>query len=84
MSDDHFTVDGTLIDAWASLKSFKRKDEKPGDKPPSDDPRNPSVDFHGEKRSNETHESKTDPQARLAWRGRGTAKRQSCPTRSTR
>ena len=71
MSDDHFTVDGTLIDAWASLKSFKRKDEKPGDKPPPDDPGNPSVDFHGEKRSNETHESKTDPEARLARKGNG-------------
>src|SRR5208337_4051969 len=53
-SDEHFTVDGTLIEAWASLKSFQRKDQK--DKPP-DDPGNPSVDFHGEKRSNETHES---------------------------
>jgi transposase len=71
MSDDHFTVDGTLIEAWASLKSFKRKDEKPGDKPPPADPGNPSVDFHGEKRGNETHESKTDPEARLARKGNG-------------
>jgi transposase len=71
MSDDHFTVDGTLIEAWASLKSFKRKDEKPGDKPPPDDPGNPIVDFHGEKRSNDTHESKTDPEARLARKGKG-------------
>jgi IS5 family transposase len=71
MSDDHFTVDGTLIDAWASLKSFKRKEEKPGDQPPPDDPGNPSVDFHGEKRSNETHASKTDPESRLARKGRG-------------
>src|SRR5262245_8861597 len=54
-SDEHFTVDGTLIEAWASLKSFERKDQKPT--PPPDDPGNPSVDFHGEKRSNETHES---------------------------
>jgi transposase len=71
MSDDHFTVDGTLIEAWASLKSFKRKDEKPGDNPPPDDPGNPTVDFHGEKRSNDTHESKSDPEARLARKGNG-------------
>jgi transposase len=67
-SDEHFTVDGTLIEAWASLKSFQRKDEK--DKPP-DDPGNPTVDFHGEKRSNETHESTTDPDALLARKGSG-------------
>ena len=71
MSDEHFTVDGTLIEAWASLKSFQRKDQKPGDKPPPDDPGNPTVDFHGEKRSNDTHESKTDPEARLAKKGKG-------------
>jgi transposase len=71
MSDEHFTVDGTLIEAWASLKSFKRKDEKPGDQRPPDDPGNPTVDFRGEKRSNETHESKTDPEARLARKGKG-------------
>jgi transposase len=71
MSDEHFTVDGTLIEAWASLKSFRRKDEKPGDKPPPDDPGNPTIDFHGEKRSNATHESKTDPESRLARKGRG-------------
>jgi transposase len=73
MSDDHFTVDGTLIEAWASHKSFRRKDEKPGDRPPPDDPGNPTVDFHGEKRSNETHESKTDPEARLARKSKNTA-----------
>jgi transposase len=67
-SDEHFTVDGTLIEAWASLKSFQRKDQK---NPPSDDPGNPTVDFHGEKRSNETHESTTDPEARLARKGNG-------------
>src|SRR6478609_3817967 len=54
-SDEHFTVDGTLIEAWASLKSFQRKDQQPT--PPPEDPGNRSVDFHGEKRSNETHES---------------------------
>ncbi len=59
-SDEHFTVDGTLMEAWASLKSFQRKGEK---KAPPDDPGNPSVDFHGEKRSNHTHESTTDPDA---------------------
>jgi transposase len=67
-SDEHFTVDGTLIEAWASLKSFQRKDQK---NPPPDDPGNPSVDFHGEKRSNETHESTTDEDARLARKGNG-------------
>lgn len=69
MSKEHFTVDGTLIDAWASLKSFRRKDEKK--QPPPDDPKNPTVDFHGEKRSNETHESTTDSEARLARKGAG-------------
>lgn len=69
MSREHFTVDGTQIEAWASLKSFRKKDTKKT--PPPDDPGNPSVDFHGEKRSNETHESKTDPEARLARKGQG-------------
>jgi transposase len=69
MSSEHFTVDGTLIEAWASLKSFKKKDDD-GRTPP-DDPGNPSVDFHGEKRSNETHESTTDPDAKLARKGKG-------------
>jgi transposase len=67
-SDEHFTVDGTLIEAWASLKSFQRKDQK---NTPPDDPGNPTVDFHGEKRSNETHGSTTDPDARLARKGNG-------------
>src|SRR2546427_5267815 len=69
LSDEHFTVDGTLLEAWASLKSFQRKDGKPS--APPDDPGNAMVDFHGEKRSNETHESKTDPDARLARKGKG-------------
>jgi transposase len=68
ISDEHFTVDGSLLEAWASLKSFQPKD-KP-DAPP-DDPSNPTVDFHGQKRSNETHESKTDPDALLARKGKG-------------
>jgi transposase len=67
-SDEHFTVDGTLVEAWASLKSFQRKDQ---DRPPTDDPSNPTVDFHGEKRSNETHASTTDPDALLARKGKG-------------
>jgi transposase len=66
MSREHFTVDGTLIEAWASMKSFRRKDEKPGDRPPPDDPGNPTVNFRGEKRRNDTHQSTTDPEARLA------------------
>jgi transposase len=69
VSDEHFTVDGTLIEAWASLKSFRPKGED--ERPPSDDPGNPTVDFHGEKRSNETHQSTTDPEARLAKKGKG-------------
>jgi transposase len=72
MSDEHFTVDGTLIEAWASLKSFKRKDRNSKDEPPPDDPGNPSVDFHGEKRTNDTHESTTDPESRLARKSNGT------------
>lgn len=67
-SDEHFSVDGTLIEAWASLKSFQRKGEK--GKPP-DDPGNPTVDFHGEQRSNDTHESTSDPDALLARKGSG-------------
>jgi transposase len=69
VSEDHFTVDGTLIEAWASLKSFRRKQD--GDEPPADDPGNPTVNFHGERRSNATHESRTDPDARLARKGNG-------------
>src|SRR5271154_5698282 len=68
VSDEHFTVDGTLLEAWASLKSFQPKDKQ--DAPP-DDPGHPTGDFHGQKRSNETHESKTDPDARLARKGKG-------------
>ena len=67
-SDEHFTVDGTLIEAWASLKSFQRKD---GTNQPPDDPGNPTVNFHGEKRSNQTHESTTDADALLARKGSG-------------
>jgi transposase len=69
MSDEHFTVDGTLLEACAGLKSFKNKGGA-GSAPP-DDPGNPTVDFHGEKRSNETHQSTTDPEALLARKGAG-------------
>ncbi len=69
ISAEHFTVDGTLIEAWASLKSFKKKGSK--DRRPPDDPGNPTVNFHGEKRCNETHESTTDPDARLYKKGDG-------------
>ena len=67
LSDDHFTVDGTLLEAWASQKSFQRRDDEP---PP---PRggNPSMDFHGERRSNATHQSTTDPDARLYKKASG-------------
>lgn len=71
MSAEHFTVDGTLIEAWASLKTFRKKGEKPQDRPPPDDPGNPTVNFHGEKRSNDTHESTTDPESKLARKGNG-------------
>jgi transposase len=69
VSDEHFTVDGTLLEAWASLKSFQAKEQKTV--APPDDPGNPTVDFHGQKRSNETHESKTDADAKLARKGPG-------------
>ena len=69
LSDEHFTVDGTLLEAWASQKSFQRKE---GPTPPSDDDSgNPTVDFHGERRSNATHESTSDPEARLCRKGKG-------------
>ncbi len=70
LSDEHFTVDGTLIEAWAGLKSFQRKDGT-GAGPSDSDPGNPTMDFHGEKRSNDTHESTTDPDSRLARKGDG-------------
>jgi transposase len=74
LSDEHFTVDGTLIEAAASLKSFKPKDGAAdgGDPPaPPDDPGNPTVNFRGNKRSNATHASRTDPESRLAKKGKG-------------
>ena len=69
LSVEHFTVDGTLLEAWASLKSFQRTDAGPT--PPPDDPGNPTVNFHGEARRNDTHQSTTDPDAMLARKGDG-------------
>jgi transposase len=70
-SNEHFSVDGSLIEAWAPLKSFRPKGEKDDKRPPPDDKGNPTVNFRGEKRSNSTHESKTDPEAKLARKGDG-------------
>jgi transposase len=70
MSDDHFSVDGTQLEAWASHKSVKRIDDQ-DDPPDDDDPGNPDVDFRGEKRSNQTHRSTSDPDARLMRKGKG-------------
>ena len=83
LSEEHFSVDGTLIEAWASQKSFQRKDRE--NAPPPDDPGNPTVNFHGEKRSNATHESRPVATTRMprrriptpSWRGRAAAKRPS-------
>jgi transposase len=74
LSNEHFTVDGTLIEAWAGQKSFRRKEDDPPAEPP-DDPGNPTVNFHGEKRSNETHQSTTDPESRLYRKGGGAMSR---------
>lgn len=67
LSDEHFTVDSTQLEAWASLKSLQPRDTPPP--PPPDDPGNPTVDFHGQRRTNETHRSTTDPDARLFRKG---------------
>jgi transposase len=69
LSDEHFSVDGTLIQAWASQKSYRRKDDD--SEPPAGSGRNSEANFHGESRGNETHESKTDGDARLARKGPG-------------
>jgi transposase len=69
VSDEHFTVDGTLIEAWASLKSFQPKGQS--SEPKDEDRGNPTVDFKGQKRSNQTHESRTDPEAKLMRKGPG-------------
>ena len=67
LSDEHFTVDGTLLEAWASQKSFRPRDEEP----PPDGGGNPTVNFHGQRRTNATHQSTTDPDARLYKKARG-------------
>ena len=72
VSDEHFSSDGTLMEAWASMKSFKRKDGTEV-RLDDDDPGNPTIDFHGEKRSNKTHESTTDPDARLMKKSKGSS-----------
>jgi len=76
ISDEHFTVDGTLLEAWASVKSFRPNDDsdKAGGKPAG---KNPDVSFHGTRRSNATHHSRTDPEARLARKSNGTTAKMS-------
>src|ERR1700751_2404222 len=69
LSEEHFTVDGTLIEAWAGQKSFQRKNHPP--KPPQDGGSNPTVNFHGEPRRNDTHRSTTDPEAMLYRKSSG-------------
>lgn len=71
LSAEHFTVDGTLIEAWASLKSLRPVEESSEDRERPDDPGNPTVDFRGQRRRNATHRSTTDPEARLARKGNG-------------
>jgi transposase len=75
LSEEHFTVDGTLIEAWAGQKSFQRKDTPP--EPPTDGGSNPTVNFHGEKRRNQTHQSTTDPEALLYRKSGGSESRLS-------
>jgi transposase len=70
LSDEHFTVDGTLIEAWVDQKSFKKKTDLPPASP-TDDPGNPSVDFRGERRTNATHAATTDPEAQLYKKAAG-------------
>jgi transposase len=77
LSAEHFTVDGTLLEAWASLKSYRPRDEQD----PPGGGRNPDVDFRGQRRARETHASRTDPQALLFRKGRG--QRRSSPTWGT-
>jgi transposase len=72
LSDEHFTVDGTLVEGWASLKSFQPKEQaRRSDRDKPDDPGNPTVNFHGQKRSNETHQSTTDTDLRLFKKTKG-------------
>ena len=73
LSSEHFSVDGTLIEAWASMKSFKPRDDSDDDDSGSGSAKNPEVDFHGKKRKNDTHASTTDPEAKLYRKSAGTA-----------
>jgi IS5 family transposase len=77
LSDEHFTVDGTLVEAWAGQKSFQRKgnEDDPLNPPPADKSSNPTVNWHKQKRSNDTHQSLTDPAARLFKKTRGSEAR---------
>jgi hypothetical protein len=75
LSDEHFTVDGTLIEAWAGQKSFKRKDAKSAKTPHDDDRGNPTVNFHGEGRRNDTHRGL--PIRKRCWRAKGKVKNRS-------
>jgi transposase len=69
LSNEHFTVDGTIIQAWAGHKSFKKKEGGDATPPSDDDPSNPTINFRGEKRKNDTHQSTTDPESRLYRKG---------------
>ena len=80
LSDERFSVDGTLIEAQASIKSFRRREDQ--ERPPDDDSGNPSVDFRGERLRNETHGSRTDPEARLMRKGKG-VRRPGCHSWAT-
>ena len=71
LSDEHFTVDGTLLEAWASHKSVRPREGTPPNPPTDDDPQNPTINFRGERRRNSTHRSTTDPEARLYRKGVG-------------
>lgn len=75
VSEEHFSVDGTLIEAWASFKSLKATDGSDDHRPPPDDPGNPSIDWKNEKRSNATHQSTTDGDARMYKKSKGSATR---------
>ena len=91
LSEEHFSVDGTLLEAWASLKSFRPRDEDPpsgdgsGDGSVAGGGRNPAVDFQGDRRRNETHRSTTDPEARLSRKGKGKvrARKRACVSAPT-
>lgn len=71
ISDEHFTVDGTLLEAWASMKSFKPKDSDKNDPSDNGSGKNPTINFRGQKRKNDTHQSVTDPEARLYKKAKG-------------